>query len=154
MAREVKFLFSDNQDFANTTSTGEVSDKVYDMETLDGTVANFTDDQGIGYVNVTFGTVPAQATIVGTQGLMISVLTDSAAALATLPETCGAISILPSKIVAGAQFSIPFRMDILQKYLGVWVKAVSTSFVGTIYADIEISDHPVGENEGIQKMPS
>ena len=154
MAREAKFLLSDNQDFAGLTGTGEVTDNVYDMETLDGSKANFTDDQGIGWANITFGTVPPQSTIVGTEGLVIELRTDAAAALTTLPEICGAISIIPSKIISGAQFSIPFRMDIMQKYFGGWLRAYSTAVTGTIYADIKISDHPKSENEGIQKVPS
>ena len=142
---------SDNQDFANLDSTGEVTDDVFNVEESSSSVALLTDDQGIGYMNVTFGTVPAQATIAGTEGLVIQVLTDSAAALTTLPEICGSISIIPSKIVAGAQFSVPFRMDVLQTYLGGWLKAFSTSVVGTIYADIDFSNTPVSPNESLQK---
>lgn len=154
MAREAKYLLSDNQDFANTDSTGEVTDNVFDMETSDGTVATITDDQMMGWVNISFGTVPAQATIAGTEGLMVSILTDSAAALTTLPKTIGARSFLPGDIIAGRTYSIPIMCDKLEKYVGGWVKAISTSVVGTIYADIEISDHPVGLNEQIQKVPS
>jgi len=150
--RDSKLLLSNNQDFANTTSTGEVTDDVLDVETLDGSIAALTDDQLVGYMNVTLGTVPAQATIVGTEGVIFEALTDSAAALTTLPEIIGAISVIPSKIVAGAKFSVPCRFDVLQKYVGGWVKAVSTSVVGTIYADIEFSDEPISENESIQKV--
>lgn len=145
---------SDNQDFANTTSTGEVTDNVYDMEAASGSVALIADDQGIGYMNVTLNTVPAQATIAGTQGLIFEVLTDAAAALTTLPEICGAISVIPSKLVAGAKFSVPFKMDVLQKYVGGWVKAVNTAVVGTIYADIHFAATPISGNEGLQKVPA
>lgn len=149
--RDTPLELSDNQDFANTTSTGEVTDDVLNMETDSSANALLTDDQGIGYMNVTLGTVPAQATIAGTEGVVFEVLTDSAAALTTLPEICGSVSLLPSKIVAGLKFSVPFRMDVLQTFLGGWVKAKSTSVVGTIYADIEFSNTPVSPNEALQK---
>lgn len=149
------YVLSDNQDFANTTSTGEVTDNVMNLE-LDASAGNtiLTDDQGLGWMIVTLGTVPAQATIVGTEGLVIEVRTDAAAALTTLPEICGCISVIPSKIVAGAKFSVPFKMDVMQAFIGGWLRAKSTSFVGTIYADISFSDQPLGENAKIQKMPS
>jgi len=147
-------LLSDNQDFANTDSTGEVTDNVFDMEATSGAVALITDDQGIGYMNVTINVAPAQATIAATEGIVFEVRTDSAAALTTLPEVCGAISVLPSKLVAGAKFSVPFRMDVLQKYLGGWVRDVSTDLVGTLYADIHFADTPISPNEALQKVPS
>ena len=147
-------LLSDNQDFANTTSTGEVTDNVFDVEVDDAAVALIADDQGIGYMNITINAAPAQATIAATEGLVFEVRTDSAAALTTLPEICGAISVLPSKLVAGAKFSVPFRMDVLQKYLGGWVRDYSTDVVGTIYADIHFSDTPISPNETIQKVAS
>ena len=147
-------LLSDNQDFANTDSTGEVTDNVFNMEANSAAVALIADDQGIGYMNVTINVAPAQATIAGTQGLVFEVRTDSAAALTTLPEICGAISVIPSKIVAGAKFSVPFRMDVLQTFLGGWVRAYSTSVTGTIYADIHFSDTPISPNEALQKVPA
>ena len=147
-------LLSDNQDFANTDSTGEVTDNVFNVETDDAAAALIADDQGIGYMNVTLNTVPAQASIAATEGLIFEVRTDSAAALTTLHEVCGAISVLPSKLVAGAKFSVPFRMDVLQTFLGGWVRDVSTDVVGTIYADIHFSDTPISNNETLQKVPA
>lgn len=152
--RDSVLLLSDNQDFANTTSTGEVTDNVYDVETSNGSLAVLTDDQIVGFMNVTLITVPAQATIVGTEGLVIEARTAAAAALTSLYEVIGGISILPAKIVAGAKFSVPCRFDVLQKYVGGWVRAVNTAVVGTIYADIEFSDLPISENESLQKVVS
>uniref|UniRef100_A0A6M3JC36 Uncharacterized protein n=1 Tax=viral metagenome TaxID=1070528 RepID=A0A6M3JC36_9ZZZZ len=148
-------LLSDNQDFANTTSTGEVTDNVHNLElTKLAGVIPITDDQGMGYMNVTLNTVPAQATIAGTQGLIFEVRTDAAAALTTLPEICGAVSVIPTKLLAGAKFSVPFRMDVLQTFIGGWVRAYNTAVVGTIYADIHFSDTPISPNESIQKSPA
>lgn len=149
--RDTPLLLSDNQDFTDLTSTGEVTDNVFNLEEKSSGSALLTDDQGIGYMNVTLLTVPAQATIAGTQGVVFSVLTDSAAALTTLPEICGSVSLIPSKIVAGLKFSVPFRMDIMQTYIGGWVKAFDTAVVGTIYADIEFSNTPVSANDALQK---
>ena len=147
-------LLSDNQDFANTTSTGEVTDNVHNVEANSSAVALIADDQGMGYMNVTLNTVPAQATIAGTEGLIFEVRTDAAAALTTLPEICGAVSVIPTKLLAGAKFSVPFRMDVLQTFIGGWVRAYNTAVVGTIYADIHFSDTPISPNESIQKTPA
>jgi len=147
-------VLSDNQDFASVNSTGVVTDNVHNVEANSAAVALIADDQGIGYMNVTLNTVPAQSTIVATQGVVFEVRTDSAAALTTLPEICGAISVIPSKIVAGAKFSVPFRMDVLQTFIGGWVRAYNTAVTGTIYADIHFADTPISPNESLQKVPA
>ena len=147
-------VLSDNQDFASVNSTGVVTDNVHNVEANSAAVALIADDQGIGYMNVTLNTVPAQSTIVATQGVVFEVRTDSAAALTTLPEICGAISVIPSKIVAGAKFSVPFRMDVLQTFIGGWVRAYNTAVTGTIYADIHFADTPISPIESLQMVPA
>jgi hypothetical protein len=116
--------------------------------------ALLTDDQITCYANVTVIIAPAQATIVATEGIAIQIRTAAAATLTSVYEVCGEISLIPSKIVTGAKFSVPVKMDILQKFVGAWVMAISTALTGTLYLDIELSDEPISENESVQKVVS
>ena len=144
--------FSNGQTLSNLNSTGEVSTNQWDLEEQNGTTR--ADDQITGGVMVTILSAPAQATIAGTEGLEIQVRTAAAGALTSLYEIVGAISVLPSKVVAGAQFWVPIYMDIAQTKLGCWFKAISTSFVGDIVVDADFLDAPVCKNEALQKIHS
>lgn len=145
-----KFKFADSQTFSNLDSTGEKSTLVWDLETIGS--ESQTDDQVMGGgILITIISAPAQATIAGTEGLVIEVRTDAAEALTTLPEIVGCISVLPSKVLTGAQFYVPCHMDVCQLYLGVWLRDYSTDFVGDIVIDADWVDGPVTPNEGLQK---
>jgi len=139
------YKFSDSQTLSNLDSTGEISDNTWDME------ANaMVDDMIMGNVIVTIISAPAQATIAGTEGMQIEVRTDSNVNLTTTPEIIGAISVLPAKVIAGAQFTIPVFCPKMQKQMGVWYKDVSTDFVGDIVVDADFQYSPVVSSEDIQ----
>ena len=146
------FQFSNSQTLSGLNSTGVVSTETWDLEEIHD--STMTDDQVIGGVIVTILSCPAQATIVATEGVEFQVRTAAAEALASLYEIVGSISVLPSKIVAGAQFFIPIYCDVAQKELGLWYKAVSTSVTGNIVVDADYSDVPACKNESLQKVPT
>jgi hypothetical protein len=150
--RDEVLVLSNSQTYSGLDSTGAVTDNVKDMEVDSAANALLTDGQLGCFANVIIISAPAQATIVGTEGVEFQIRTAAAAALTSLYEICGAISLLPSKIVTGAKFAVPCRMDVLQKFIGGWVKAVSTSVVGDIIVDIELSSEPISENESLQKV--
>lgn len=144
--RDQGFVFSDSQTITNVTSTGEVSSNTWDLETNAP-----VDDQVVGFVNITI----ISAVVSGmTEGLEFQVRTAAAEALTSVYEIVGAISVIPGKVVAGAQFSIPINFDVCQKQLGVWAKAISTSNTGAIVFDAEFSVNRVSPNGSLQKMPS
>ena len=141
-----KFQFSDNQDFVDPDSTGEISDSIWDLEES-GVVDGFVS----GFLNVRVNS----ATISGlTQGLDIE-LRSSDAEAGTTPQYLGVIKLLPAEVVAGNQFSIGVNKAVLHKYLCAWVKAVNTANTGTIYLEIWFADTPVtAPRINIQKKPS
>jgi len=143
-----EYKFSDNQDLNNLSSTGEVSDETWDLEEIhSGSVA---DDQVMGWVIVT---LMADTDVSGgDEGLLIEVRTAAAEALASGYEVVGARSILQAAVVAGTQIAIPIYCDVAQKELGLWYKAINTSFVGYIYADADFSIEKVVKNESIQRV--
>lgn len=145
---------SDSQTFTNTDSTGEISSNMYDLEE-----SAITDDQLFGFLNLTV--ISATLTSGLTEGIHVAVRTDDATDLATAKDGAGAgyvevggIEIPKEEIVAGRQFSIAYLKDIAKRYIGGWVKAVSTQLTGNIVLDMEFSDHAVSANERIQKIPS
>lgn len=152
-----KFIFCDNQDIATPTSTGEISDDIWDLEE-DVSV----DQQVEGWLNVVINSVPSLAD--GDEGLRIDLITDDAAACTTARTAAGAgfiniggIDIRFIDLVAGASFAIPFRYDVCKKYLAVWIKALSTTFAGTINLDAYFSATPVAPSsskQGFQKKPT
>lgn len=142
-----KFKFSNAQVLTNLDSTGVISENIWDFE--ENAV---TDDFLEGFVNAV---ITARALTSGlTEGLLVEFRTGDTTALDSLWEVCGAISLLKAKVIAGARFSIPVRTDKLQKYGGLFYRALSTADVGTITVDTDFSATPVGENATIQKMPS
>jgi hypothetical protein len=151
--RDNVLVLSNSQAFASI-STGEVSTNVLNMETDSAANALLTDDQIGCFMNITVISAPAQATIVATEGICFQLRTAAAAALTSVYEICGSISVIPSLLVAGKKFSIPIKKDILQTFVGAWVMAISTALVGTLTLDIELSDQPISENESLQKVVS
>lgn len=142
--------FSDNQDLTTLDSTGEVSDETWDLE--ENGSDSITDDQVVGGVMVTI--MDDTSVTDGDEGLLIEIRTAAAEALASGYEVIGARSILAARVIPGTRIFIPVHCDVAQKELGVWYKAVSTSFTGTIYVDADFQTMPDSRNEEIQKVPS
>ena len=153
------FILCDAQDEANLTSTGVVSDNVLALElTKSGGDIPITDDYAVGYMNVVLTAV--SFTSGGTQGIVLSLLTDDAAALTTAKSSSAGFRAIASKevlledIVAGAKFSIPYLEPEVKSFLGAWLKAGSTTYTGTITFDVWLSNTPITGNETIQKVPA
>ena len=145
-----EYKFSDNQDLSGLTSTGEVSTETWDLEEIHS--GSVVDDQVKGWIIVT---IMADTSFTGgTEGLMIEVRTAAAEALASGYEVVGARSVLPAKVVVGGQVAIPIYCDIAQKELGLWYKAINTTFTGTIYVDADFAIEKVVKNESIQRVRS
>ena len=150
-----KFIFADGQAFASEDSTGTKSTNIWDLE------ADVTVDQMVeGYVNFVITALTLTSGL--TQGLVLSVRTDDATALATAKTTTngfheiGRIEILKTQHIAlGRGFAVPIKCDICKRYLGGWVAAGSTALTGTISFDIWFENTPISlGNKTIQKRSS
>ena len=150
--RDNALLLMDAQDEVNLSSTGVISDYYCDMEVDSAAGALLTDDQVQGYMNVVITAI--DYTSGGTEGLVLEVRNGDNSNLSTSAEVIGVQDVPLAKVVAGAQFSVPFRRDVAEKYLGGWVRAKSTTYTGTVTFDAEFSDTPFSENESLQKVPA
>ena len=136
-----EFRFADGQTTTNTTSTGEVSDNVWDLEnSASGIAIKQTDFMVEGWLEFLITALSITSGV--TEGLHIGMRTDDAASLATARTTTagyheiGGIQILKTQhIIAGRNFSIPVRFERCKQFVGFWIKAGSTALVGTITFD-------------------
>jgi len=143
---------SDSQVLTNLSGTGEIATNFYDAEEN-----AITDDQLFGFLNVTIIAITTTSGL--TEGILLAVRTDDATDLATAKDgtsagyvVIGGVEIPKEEVIAGRQFSVPYRKDVGKKYFSAWYKAVNTAHVGTITVDAEFSNAPVGLNETIQKV--
>lgn len=150
--RDSSLLLSDAQARTNPTSTGTVSTNVLDMEQDSDSNTLITDDQLEGYMNVILTAV--SYTSGGTEGITLQVRNGDNSDCATGAEIIGCLDVPLTKVVAGAKFSVPFKCQVGERYVGGWLAAKSTTYTGTITVDAELSDQPISENESIQKVVS
>ncbi|KKM02876.1 hypothetical protein LCGC14_1780040 [marine sediment metagenome] len=142
------FEFADAQTSTNTTSTGEVSDDVWDLEnSASGTAIGQTDFMVEGWLNFVITALSITSGI--TEGFHIGMRTDDAASLATARtgsagyHEIGGIQILKTQhIIAGREWSIPVRFENCKQFVGFWIKAGSTALVGTITFDANFIQAP------------
>lgn len=144
--------FSDAQARTNPTSTGTVSTHIHDLEQNAAAASLIADDQVEMVCNVVITAV--SYTSGGTEGIILEVRTGDNSDLETADEVIGAKDVLLADVVAGAQFSIPCIKNVMQRYLGGWLRAKSTTYTGTITIDQYVDFAPIGSNEDIQKVPT
>lgn len=150
--RDNTLLLSNAQSRTNPTSTGTVSSNVLDLEQDSGSNVILTDDQVEGFMNVIV--TSASLSSGGTEGITLEVRNGDNSDCATGAEVIGSLDIPLALFVTGAKFSVPFRRDVCERYLGGWLRAKSTTYTGTIIVDAEIANNPISENESIQKVTS
>jgi hypothetical protein len=143
---------ANGQVFTNPTSTGEKSASHLDLEVDSVAAAILTDDQIEGYLNVTI--ISAALSSGGTEGIVLEVRNGDNSNLSASAENVGVQDIPLAKVVTGAKFSVPFKRDIAERYLGGWLRAKSTTYTGTITVDMDFADEPISENESVQKVTS
>lgn len=142
-----KFQFSDAQTVTDVSSTGEVSEHIWDIEE-DASV----DQQIHGWLNVHV----VSAVISGlTQGMEIQFRTSSAAAMATSQKYLGVIRLNPAEVAAGKRYCIGVNRAKLEMYVGLWYLAINTQNTGAMVFEAWFSEHPyTGPDINIQKKPS
>lgn len=150
--RDTPLNAADGQTFTNPDSTGEISENVLDLEQDSGSNTLITDDQLEGYMNVTI--TSAALTSGGTEGISLLVRNGDNSDCTTGAENIGSLDVPLAQVVSGAKFSVPFKRQIAERYLGGWLAAKSTTYTGTIILDIDFADQPISENESIQKVTS
>jgi hypothetical protein len=150
--RDNVLLLSNAQSRTNPTSTGTVTSNVLDMEQDSSSNVLLTNDQVEGFMNV----VVTSATLSsgGTEGISLQVRNGDNSDLTTGAEIIGNLDVILTEFITGAKFSVPFKRDIAERYLGGWLAAKSTTYTGTIIVDAEFSDKPWSPNETIQKVVS
>ncbi len=142
-----KFLFSDAQDLTGLNSTGVVSSNIWDIEE-----DAVTDGMLMGWLNLSFAAGNAGAT----EGLWIELRTSDNTNITTTPKWLCAIKLTDAELtaMAGKTVSIGFYKAELQKYVGVFYRADTTSLAGTATGvDAWFSEHPIGEL-AVQKKPT
>jgi len=150
--RDSLLLLSDAQARTNPDSTGTVSTNVLDLEQDASSNVLITDDQVQGFMNVVLTAVSFSSG--GTEGITLQVRNGDNSDCATSAEVIGSLDVPLANVVAGAKFSVPFRRDVCERYLGGWLMAKSTTYTGTITVDAEIQSGPISENESLQKVTS
>ena len=148
--RDSRVNVANSQTFTNPTSTGAVSTNVLDLEVDSVGGAILTDDQLEGFMNVTI--ISATLSSGGTEGIVLEARNADNSNLATGAENIGVQDVPLAKVVTGAKFSVPFKRDIAERYLGGWLRAKSTTYTGAIVVDIDFADQPISENESVQKV--
>jgi len=156
-----KFIFSDSQALSTLDTTGVVSTNIFDLEVAaSGGATILTDDQIDGYLNVLITAAPTTQT--GVEGMFVDLRTDDTSTLAfgaaVYPadgvadeHILGMIHIKEDDMRAGKRFSVRVHASKMGKYLGVWYRAAVTALATGVTVDAWMSDHPITENESIQK---
>jgi hypothetical protein len=140
-----KFQFSDNQTLTNLDSTGVVSTNIWDLE--EGAAA---DQQLVGWLNIVINAVSFTGL---TEGLNIEMRSADATNLSTTPTNVVGSGIIPAaEVVAGAVFCLGVNKANLERYAGVWYKAISTAATGTINVEAHFSNQPMSAKR-LQKKP-
>jgi len=129
------FRFSNGQDLTGLDSTGVVSENYWDLEYDDNSNLVVTDGQVCGWFNFTFGASNAGAT----EGLYIEVRSSDNTNIAASYDSLGLLFLTDAELTAasGKTYAIGVSKANLQRYLGVWYRAHTTSLAGTatpIYA--------------------
>ena len=120
------FLFSENQDLTGVDSTGVTSTHYWDLEddvTADQTVS--------GWLNVLFRAGNAGAT----EGLYVELRADNATNLASPSSVLAMFWLSDAELTAAAGQTISVGIKsgtpIVERYIGVWYRAHTTSLAGT-----------------------
>ena len=147
-------VFSDAQDLTTLSSTGEVSDYVFDMElSKDGGDTILTNDQVVGVLNITIPALSGQ--VAGDEGMYILLLSNDSADMTTGDEVeLGRAFASQAELQAGCVKNIEVTANLTQKFLGVWYKAHTTTLTTGQTVDAHWSIAPLTENDSIQKVPS
>lgn len=153
-----KWLFSDNQDIDDIDSTGVISTNIWDLEYDNADALIVVDQSQIGYLNGVINTYGY--TSGGTEGIVVSMVTDDATSLDTAKASDAGFDRVASKdillqyIAAGYAFSIPFVCDRLKRYLGAWIAAGSTTFATTVFTiELWFENTPITQRN-VQKRPA
>ena len=156
--RDSQLVVANGQTMTNLDSTGEISTDYLDLEKDSAANVILTDDQVDTWCNIVITSYTY--TSGGDEGLTFQVRTDDAVDLATAKSgaaghiVAGAIEVPLEDLVTGLKLSFRVRKDIMKRYMGGWVLATSTTLTGVLILDIEFSDKPISENEGLQKVTS
>ncbi len=150
--RDNVLLLSNAQARINPTSTGTVSTNVLDLEQDSAANTLITDDQVEGFMNVVL--TAYSFTSGGDEGITLEVRNADNSDLATGAEVIGSLDIPLADLAAGDKFAVPFKRQVAERYLGGWVRAKSTTLVGTVTVDAEFANNPISENESLQKVTS
>ncbi len=144
---------SNAQALGALTSTGVVSEDVFDME-LDGAAGNtiIEDDQLVAILNLTF---PPNANQVVATGMYVDLLSNDNADMTSGTEVIlGTVFVSMAELAAGCVKNIQVIKTLTQKFVGAWYKAHSTTITTGNTVDAHFSIAPLTENDKMQKVPS
>ena len=149
------FEFSNAQALSTLDSTGVLSDNVWDLETVDGTISmNQTDFMVYGWVNFIITATTSNVTGTGTN-FRLTLVSSSTAALTGTLKYLGGTELLIPEIITGYKGSFGVCRHKCEQYVGMWYKA-ATSLTGATAIDCWFSDSPITQpgDVGNQKRPN
>ena len=149
-----KFVFSDGQALGALTSTGVVSENVFDME-LDGAAGNviIEDDQLVGVLNLKFP--PNAAQVGGDSGMNIFLRSaDNSDMVSSTPVKLGSAFISQAELLAGAIKSIKVTVALTQKFVGIFYDPVSETLTTGNTVDAVWQTEVLTLNDELQKVPA
>ena len=146
------FQFCDAQALGALTSTGEVSDNVFDMElSKSGGDTIIEDDQLVGDLNIK---IPANAAQTAASGMNIYLRSCDVADMTTNSIDLGVVFISTAEMVSGCVKNIQIIKSLTQKFVGLFIDPVSETLITGTTIDAQFNIAPLTENDKLQKVPS
>ena len=146
------FQFSNAQALGTLTSTGVVSDYVWNLEdSASGSAMNQTDMMVYGWVNF----IILSSTNTTGNNLRIILVSSSTAALTGTLEYLGGTELLIPEIITGYSGSFGVCRAHCEKFVGIWYDP-STTLTGATSVDCWFSETPINSPKGFgsQKRPN
>lgn len=119
--------FSAGQNLTGLNSTGVVSSNIWDLEYDNDDNLIVTDGQVNGWFNFVLGAANAG----GDEGLLIEIRSSDNVNMSTSPDYLGLLQLNQAELTAGRAVAIGVTKANLQRYVGVWYRAVNTSLAAS-----------------------
>ncbi len=147
-----KFVFSDGQALGALTSTGVVSENVFDME-LDSNGGNtiIEDDQLVGVLNIHISKLAGQT---AAEGINIYLRSCDNSDMVTNSIDLGSAFVSLAELQAGAIANIEVTKALTQKFVGLFYDPASSTLVTGHLVDAAWHTAPLTKNDELQKVPA
>ena len=147
------FEFSNAQALGGLTSTGIVSDNVFDMElSKNGGDTILTNDQLVGCLNINLSSNDDQ--VGGASGLWVCLRSCDNDDMTTTPVELGRAFISEAELKSGCVKNIEVTKSLTQKFVGLFYDPESETITTGNTVDAHWSIAPLTKNGTLQKLAS